>query len=76
MVERMRVESQEKTREVLYTVSVPEERTRNCEVTVYDTVIEEVPEEYTVCVPVTTMKPVQVRVCKPVTVEIPCGCCK
>ena len=48
-------------------------RTRNYNVTVYDTVTEQVPETYNVCVPVQTERAVQVRVCKqvPVTVNVP-----
>ena len=42
-------------------------------VEVYDNVTEQVPETYTVCVPVQTMRAVQVRVCKqvPTTVQVP-----
>ena len=61
------------TRNVNYTVNVPETRTRNYNVTVYDTVTEQVPETYTVCVPVQSEKAVQVLVCKqvPVTINVP-----
>jgi hypothetical protein len=40
---------------------------------VYDTVTEQVAENYSVCVPVTTMQEVSVQVCKqvPTTVQVP-----
>ena len=41
-------------------------------VTVYDCVTEQVPETYTVCVPVQTMKEVHVRVCQQVPVTVDC----
>jgi hypothetical protein len=39
-------------------------------VTVYNTVTEQVAENYTVCVPVHGTKEVQVQVCRPVAVEV------
>ncbi|MEL6898342.1 MAG: hypothetical protein AAFP90_19770, partial [Planctomycetota bacterium] len=48
----------------------PQTRTRNYNVTVYNTVNEQVPESYSVCVPVTTQSAVQVQVCKPVAVQV------
>ena len=44
-VQRQRMETQQRTREVSYTVNVPETRVRNYNVTVYDTVTEQVAGE-------------------------------
>jgi hypothetical protein len=67
------METQQRSRQVNYTVNVPETRTRSYNVTLYDNVTEQVPENYTVCVPVQTMRAVQVRVCRqvPTTVSVP-----
>jgi hypothetical protein len=72
-VSKTRMESQQRTRTVPYTVNVPQTRTRSYNVTVYDNVTEQVPESYSVCVPVQSMKAVQVQVCKqvPSTVQVP-----
>ena len=66
------METESRTREVSYTVCVPQERTRTYNVTTYDCVTEQVPETYTVCVPVQTMKEVQVQVCQQVPVTVDC----
>ena len=54
-------------------MNVPQTRTRSYNVTVYDTVNQQVPESYSVCVPVQSSKTVQVQVCKqvPSTVSVP-----
>tara|TARA_B100001939_G_C16483134_1_gene422181 strand:+ start:87 stop:362 length:276 start_codon:yes stop_codon:yes gene_type:complete len=66
------METEERTREVSYTVCVPEERTCSYDVTVYDEVTEEVSETYTVCVPVKSMKEIKVRVCKCIPITVDC----
>ena len=58
------VEYDVKTRDVSYTVCVPETRTRNVQVVRYERVPEERTQTYTVMVPFTVDKEVQVRVCK------------
>ena len=66
------METEERSREVSYTVCVPEERTRSYDVTVYDNVTEQVSESYTVCVPVKSTKEINVRVCHKVPVTVDC----
>ncbi len=67
------------TRDVTYTVCVPEQRTRTCNVTTYKTVTEPQTQQYTVMVPHTEQREVTVMVChmvpKQVTCVVPvCGC--
>lgn len=66
------METEDRSREVSYTVCVPEERTHSYDVTVYDNVTEEVTESYTVCVPVKSTRKVQVKVCHKVPVTVDC----
>ena len=73
-IQKCRIECQPREREVCYTVMVPQKRTEKYNVTLYDTVTEEVPETYTVCVPHTEMRTVQRRVCRPVYTSTGCGC--
>jgi hypothetical protein len=65
------------TREVNYTVCVPQERTRNYTVTRYECQPEEKTQTYTVRVPHTVTEEVPVTVCKMVCqeVEVPAGDC-
>lgn len=71
-------ETEKRTKEVSFTFNVPETKVEPFTSTRYETVNEEVSEEYTVSVPVSTMKEVQVQVCRmvpklvPVTIY-PCG---
>ena len=66
------METQERSREVSYTICVPEERIRSYDVTVYDNVTEQVSETYTVCVPVQSTKEITVQVCQKVPVTVDC----
>jgi hypothetical protein len=66
------METEERSREVSYTVCVPEERKCSYDVTVYDNVTEEVTESYTVCVPVKSTKQIKVKVCHKVPVTVDC----
>jgi hypothetical protein len=70
------METQQRSREVCYTVNVPEQRTRCYNVTVYDDIIEQVAENYSVCVPVQSTRCVNVRVCRqvPVQIQVPVCC--
>ena len=77
--------SEQREREVPYTVCVPEERTRTYNVTRYENQPETRTVTYSVCVPETYTEEVPVRVCHMVAkqVEVPaggcgnggCGCC-
>ncbi len=76
----VKYEKEIRTKEVTYSVKVPQPRTRIYTVTRYDRVPEEKIENYTVRVPVQIVKDVKVQVCKMVprvvTVNInPCGGC-
>lgn len=63
--------TEKKTKEVSYTVSVPETKLEPVTTTRFDTVNEEVTEEYTVRVPVASTREVQVQVCKMVPKVVP-----
>ncbi len=69
--------TENRTKEVSYTVNIPETKVEPFTRTTYETIQEELSEEYTVRVPVTVYKEVQVQVCRmvpklvPVTVQ-PC----
>lgn len=56
--------TEKRTKEVSYTFNVPEVQVEPFMTTRYDTVNEQVTEEYTVKVPVATTKEVQVQVCR------------
>lgn len=60
-----------RTKEVTYTVNVPETKVEPITTTRYETVSEEITEEYTVQVPVATSKEVQVQVCRMVPKLVP-----
>jgi hypothetical protein len=67
------------TKEVPYTVCVPQQKTWTETVTTYQQVPEEVTRTVTVCVPVQVEKEVQVNVCHmvPKTIQVPVhSCCK
>jgi hypothetical protein len=68
-------ENQEQSRDVTYTVNVPQTQTKTFDVTSYKTVAEEKTETYRVRVPHPVQKEVDVRVCKmvPQTVTVPIG---
>lgn len=72
------MKSEQRTKEVTFTVNVPEVVVEPYTTTRYDQVAEDVVEEYTVPVTVPTMKEVQVQVCRmvprlvPVTID-PCA---
>ena len=57
-------ETQTKTKEISYTVNVPEYTTETYTVTRHDCVVDEKIEEYTIKVPVPVVKLVDVQVCK------------
>jgi hypothetical protein len=63
------------SKEVSYTVMVPQQKEETYSVTVYDTVAEEKTETYTVCVPRHVTKEVAVTVCRMVAVEEPVVSC-
>lgn len=63
--------TQTRTKEVSYTVNVPETKVEPITTTRFDTVNEEISEEYTVRVPVPTTKEVQVPVCRMVPKLVP-----
>ncbi len=72
---------EKKSRDVTYTVCVPQEKTETYQVTTYKMVPEERTVDYTVCVPHQVQKEVEVTVCKmvPQKVTVPacssgCGC--
>lgn len=76
----IRYEQQTKTKEVSYTVQVPQQEVETYTVTRQDRVSEKQLETYTVRVPVPVVKEVSCQVCrmvpKVVTVEVnPCGAC-
>ncbi len=78
-------QSEERTREVPYTVCVPQQRTRTRQVTTVKMVPEQRTDKYTVQVPYPVEKEIQVQVCRMVpktimvTVAVPCApaapCC-
>jgi len=59
-----------RTRDIEYTVCVPQTRTRTDQVTTYKNVSSEKVESYTVMVPHEVEKEVQVRVCKMVPQQV------
>jgi hypothetical protein len=66
------------TKEVSYTVMVPQEKEETYTVCSYECVPEEKTQTYTVCVPHQVTKQVPVKVCKMVAVEVSadsCGSC-
>jgi hypothetical protein len=65
--------SEERTRDVQYTVCVPQQQTRTFNVTEYRRVAEQKTVQDTVMVPYTEQREVEVRVCKmvPQTVMVP-----
>ena len=63
--------NEKRTKEVSYTFNVPETRVEPFTSTRFETVNEEVSEEYTVTVPVATSKEVQVQVCRMVPKLVP-----
>jgi hypothetical protein len=77
------METEQKQREVQYTVCKPEERTRTYKVCRMECQPEKKTVTYTVCVPHTVSEEVDVKVCRMVKkeVEVPCnncggcGCC-
>ena len=64
-----------RSKEVCYTVMVPQQRTANYCVTMYDNVCETKTQSYTVCVPKCVTKQVAVKVCRTVNVEVPVDAC-
>jgi hypothetical protein len=54
---------------------VPQQRTANYCVTLYDNVCETKTCSYTVCVPKCVTKQIQVKVCRTVCEEVPCDPC-
>jgi hypothetical protein len=70
-----------KSKEVTYTVCVPQTRTETFNVTTYKSVPEQRTVTYNVCVPEVVEREVDVTVCKmvPKTIQVPvhrgCGCC-
>jgi hypothetical protein len=60
------------SRDVTYTVCVPEQRTRTCNVTTYRTVSEPQTQRYTVMVPHTVQQEVTVMVCHMVPQQVTC----
>jgi len=63
--------TEKKTKEVTFTINVPQSKTEPFTTTRYDTVMEEVTEEYTVRVPVASTTEVQVQVCRMVPKLVP-----
>lgn len=63
--------TEKRTKEVSYTFNVPETKVEPFTSTRFETVNEEVSEEYTVSVPVSTVKEVQVQVCRMVPKLVP-----
>ncbi len=63
--------TENRTKEVSYVVKVPETKVEPITRTRYDTVNEEITEEYTVRVPVASAKEVQVQVCRMVPKLVP-----
>ncbi|MDX1928029.1 MAG: ferredoxin [Pirellulaceae bacterium] len=63
--------TEKRTKEVSYTFNVPETKVEPFTSTRFETVNEEISEEYTVSVPVTTTKEVQVQVCRMVPKLVP-----
>lgn len=63
--------TEKRTKEITYTVNVPQTKTEPFTSTRYDTVSEDVTEEYTVRVPVATSKEVQVQACRMVPKLVP-----
>ncbi len=63
--------SEKRTKEVSYTFNVPETKVEPFTSTRFETVNEEVSEEYQVTVPVATTKEVQVQVCRMVPKLVP-----
>ncbi len=63
--------TEKRTKEVSYTFNVPETKVEPFTSTRFETVNEEVSEEYTVSVPVATTKEVQVQVCRMVPKLVP-----
>lgn len=63
--------TEKRTKEVSYTVNVPETKVEPITTTRYDTVNEEITEEYSVRVPFASSKEVQVQVCRMVPKLVP-----
>lgn len=63
--------TEKRTKDVTYTFNVPETKVEPFTSTRFETVNEEVSEEYTVTVPVATVKEVQVQVCRMVPKLVP-----
>ncbi|MCC7336045.1 MAG: ferredoxin [Pirellulaceae bacterium] len=63
--------TEKRTKEVTYQINVPQTKTEPFTTTRFDTVVEDVTEEYTVRVPVLTSKEVQVQVCRMVPKLVP-----
>ncbi len=63
--------TEKRTKEVSYTFNVPETKVEPFTSTRFETVNEEVSEQYTVSVPVATTKEVQVQVCRMVPKLVP-----
>ncbi len=63
--------TEKRTKEVAFTIQVPETKVEPFTTTRYDTVYEDVTEEYTVSVPVASSKEVQVQVCRMVPKLVP-----
>jgi len=63
--------TEKRTKDVTYTFNVPETKVEPFTSTRFETVNEEVSEEYTVTVPVATTKGVQVQVCRMVPKLVP-----
>jgi YTV len=64
--------NEQRSREVAYTVCVPEQRTRTRNVTTYKTISEQKTQKYTVMVPRTVQKEITVTVCKMVPQQVTC----
>ncbi len=63
--------NEKRTKEVTYTVNVPETKVEPFTTTRFETVNEEVSEAYTVSVPYSTSKEVQVQVCRMIPKLVP-----
>jgi hypothetical protein len=63
--------TEKRTKEVNFTINVPETKVEPFTTTRYDTVMEDVTEQYTVSVPVASSKEVQVQVCRMIPKLVP-----